>query len=87
MLSDADLLMLNRPKISAHEFLSLVTHARVCACLCGFLFSLLSSSEFLEAEGLTEDQLRDACAQEMQAKDPGGLSFMHTLISSWEFSR
>eukprot|EP00752_Nemacystus_decipiens_P007331 g6559.t1 len=42
--------------------------------------------EFLEAEGLTEGQLRDACEREMQAKDPGGLTFMHTLISSWEFS-
>lgn len=55
---------------------------RSCVRACVFL-----SPEFLEAEGLTEAQLRDACEGEMQAKDPGGLSFMHTLISSWEFSR
>eukprot|EP00904_Undaria_pinnatifida_P012122 jgi/Undpi1/803/HiC_scaffold_10.g04267.m1 len=42
--------------------------------------------EFLHAEGLTEAELRDACEKEMQVEDPGGLSFMHTLISSWEFS-
>lgn len=36
---------------------------------------------------MTEVQLRDACEEEMQAKDPGGLNFMHALISSWEFSR
>lgn len=43
--------------------------------------------EFVKAEGLTEAQFRDACEKEMQGKDPGGTSFMHALISSWEFSR
>ncbi|CAM9235945.1 unnamed protein product [Ectocarpus sp. 4 AP-2014] len=43
--------------------------------------------EFLQAEGLTETQLRDACEKEMRAKGGRGDCFMHTLISSWEFSR
>ncbi|CAN0337506.1 unnamed protein product, partial [Ectocarpus fasciculatus] len=43
--------------------------------------------EFLQAEGLTETQLRDACEKEMEAKGGTGDCFMHTLISSWEFSR
>ncbi|CBN76717.1 hypothetical protein Esi_0000_0520 [Ectocarpus siliculosus] len=42
--------------------------------------------EFLQAEGLTETQLRDACEKEMRAKGGRGDCFMHTLISSWEFS-
>ncbi|CAN0529074.1 unnamed protein product, partial [Ectocarpus sp. 12 AP-2014] len=42
--------------------------------------------EFLQAEGLTETQLRDACEKEMLAKGGRGDCFMHTLISSWEFS-
>ncbi|CAN0130196.1 unnamed protein product [Ectocarpus sp. 12 AP-2014] len=39
--------------------------------------------EFLQAEGLTETQLRDACEKEMQAKGGRGDCFMHTLISSF----
>ncbi|CAM9412827.1 unnamed protein product, partial [Ectocarpus sp. 13 AM-2016] len=42
--------------------------------------------EFLQAEGLTETQLRDSCEKEMLAKGGRGDSFMHTLLSSWEFS-
>ena len=54
---------------------------------CPLTCSCFISAEFLHAEGLTEAELRDACEKEMQAEDPGGHSFMHTLISSWEFSR
>ncbi|CAN0368199.1 unnamed protein product, partial [Ectocarpus sp. 8 AP-2014] len=39
--------------------------------------------EFLQAEGLTETQLRDACEKEMRAKGGRGDCFMHTLISSF----
>ncbi|CAM9337150.1 unnamed protein product, partial [Pylaiella littoralis] len=41
--------------------------------------------EFVKAEGLTQVQFRDACDREIQAKVPGGISFMYALIS-WEFS-
>ena len=44
--------------------------------------------EFLQAEGLTEQQLRAACEKEMRlADDSGGPSFTHILLSSWEFER
>lgn len=51
------------------------------------LFFVSMFPEFVKAEGFTEVQFRDACEKEMQGKDPAGMSFMHALISSWEFSR